>query len=310
VTPPHRGSSRLPKGPPRPVATRCRGSDPREVAIHFRGLRPADVSPYWLGDPDPRFWHQSKPMPRLSVFRRHTRCFAEAPQLLSCGCALYRVQPVRPADVAGLARNRSRSATLMEFVSPSTLEPGRVHSTSACHTEYVPSSGFFTLTTASSSPGRPAIFQTGNALGVPLFRGFPPLPGPATRHHGVALLTFAPRRCYLNHNNNRGARNNTIDVTPSLWPPPGPFSSSGSVPPTECYLTNDGRSPPELHCPSRVLPRSRLHPASCVRSCASSPFPTSFLGTSPRADEYLEDCAPANLPGTAVFRSFNRNNPL
>jgi hypothetical protein len=114
----------------------------------------------------------------------------------------------------------------------------------------------------------------------------------------------------LNHNNNRGARNNTIDVTPSLWPPPGPFSSSGSVPPTECYLTNDGRSPPELHCPSRVLPRSRLHPASCVRSCASSPFPTSFLGTSPRADEYLEDCAPANLPGTAVFRSFNRNNPL
>jgi len=50
-----RWSSRLPKGPPRPMATCHRGSDPREVLLHFRGLRPADVSPYWLGDPDPRF---------------------------------------------------------------------------------------------------------------------------------------------------------------------------------------------------------------------------------------------------------------
>jgi len=62
--------------------------------------------------------------------------------------------------------------------------------------------------------------------------------------------------------------------------------------------------------PSRVLPRPRLHPASCVRSCASSPIPSPFLGTSPRADEYLEDCAPANPPGHAVLRFLNRNNPL
>jgi hypothetical protein len=48
-------SSRLPKGPPRPMATCHRGSDPREVLLHFRGLRPVDVSPYWLGDPDSRF---------------------------------------------------------------------------------------------------------------------------------------------------------------------------------------------------------------------------------------------------------------
>jgi hypothetical protein len=85
----------------------------------------------------------------------------------------------------------------MEFFSPTTLQPGRVHSTSACHTEYVPPTGFFTLSTDFSSPGRPVIFQTGNAHGVPLFRDLPPLPGPATRRREVALLTFSPRLLLL-----------------------------------------------------------------------------------------------------------------
>jgi hypothetical protein len=85
----------------------------------------------------------------------------------------------------------------MEFVSPTTLEPGRVHSTSACHTEYVPPTGFFTLSTDFSSPERPAMFQTGNAHGVPLFRDFPPLPGPTARHREVALLAFSPRSLLL-----------------------------------------------------------------------------------------------------------------
>lgn len=71
------------------------------------------------------------------------------------------------------------SATLMEFPSPSTHEPRRVHSTPACLTGYVPSTGFRTLSTACSSPGRPALFHAGNAHGVSLFRGFPSPPGPA-----------------------------------------------------------------------------------------------------------------------------------
>ena len=61
----------------------------------------------------------------------------------------------------------------MEFPSPSTLELRRVHSTPACLTGYVPSSGFLTLSTAYSSPERPALFHAENAHGVSLSRGFP-----------------------------------------------------------------------------------------------------------------------------------------
>ena len=58
--------------------------------------------------------------------------------------------------------------------APSTHQLERVHSTPACHAEYVPSSGFLTLLTAYSSPERPALFHAGNVHGVSLFRGFPP----------------------------------------------------------------------------------------------------------------------------------------
>jgi hypothetical protein len=60
----------------------------------------------------------------------------------------------------------------MEFFAPSTLEHERVYSTPVCHTGYVPSSGFLTLSTAYSSPAPPVIFQTGNALGVFALQGF------------------------------------------------------------------------------------------------------------------------------------------
>jgi len=50
--------------------------------------------------------------------------------------------------------------------SPTTLEPERVHFTPGCHPDYVPSSGFLTLSTVSSSLGRPALFHAGNAHGV------------------------------------------------------------------------------------------------------------------------------------------------
>jgi hypothetical protein len=66
----------------------------------------------------------------------------------------------------------------MEFPAPSTLELRRVHSTPACLTGYVPSSGFLTLSTVYSSPERPALFHAGNVHGVSPFRGFPSPSGP------------------------------------------------------------------------------------------------------------------------------------
>jgi hypothetical protein len=86
------------------------------------------------------------------------------------------------------------SATLMEFPAPSTLELRRVHSTPACLTGYVPPTGFHTLSTAYSSPERPALFHAGNAHGV--FRSpgaFPHRQVPSTRRHGITLLTFFHR---------------------------------------------------------------------------------------------------------------------
>jgi hypothetical protein len=96
------------------------------------------------------------------------------------------------------------SATLMEFPSPSTLEPRRVHSTPACLTGYVPPAGFHTLSTDYSSPGRPALFRAGNAHGVFYPSGvFPHRQVPTTRRLGIALLTFLHR---ANESSMRGVR--------------------------------------------------------------------------------------------------------
>jgi hypothetical protein len=65
-------------------------------------------------------------------------------------------------------------APLMEFATPSTLEPEQVHSTPVCLAGYVPPTGFLTLPAASSLPGRPALFRAGNALGVPRSSGVSP----------------------------------------------------------------------------------------------------------------------------------------
>jgi len=154
---------------------------------------------------------------------RSTCCAAEALQLLSCGCAHSRVQPNRarwsiqcspvlptmshPAllrkhscsptesptrlrrDVPDPPRENPQAlgfpATLVEFFAPSAHELRRIHSTPVCLTGYVPSSGFLALTTVSSSPERPALFHAGNALGVSLFRDFPPQPGPSASTKGL-----------------------------------------------------------------------------------------------------------------------------
>jgi hypothetical protein len=67
---------------------------PHAVTLHFRGLRSIGVSPYWL---------RRSRLRRLLLKRvelhadryssRPTSRFAETKQLLSCGCAHFRVQP-------------------------------------------------------------------------------------------------------------------------------------------------------------------------------------------------------------------------
>lgn len=98
-------------------------------------------------------------------------------------------------EPAGMAphplRRGGTPTTLMEFLTPSTLEPERVHSTPVCLAGYVPPSGFLTLSTVYSSPRRPTLFQAGNALGVSLFRGLlPTVRFQRLFTSGIALLVF------------------------------------------------------------------------------------------------------------------------
>jgi hypothetical protein len=157
----------------------------------------------------------------LSAIRYSNRstCYAaEALQLLSCGCAHFRVQPNRacrsnqcsPAhptpslptlrrefscsppelpltlrrDLTVPPRENPRTlgfpATLVEFFVPSAHQLKRVNSTPVYLTGYVPPTGFLTLTTVYSSPERPALFHAGNALGILLSRDFPSQPGPVS----------------------------------------------------------------------------------------------------------------------------------
>jgi hypothetical protein len=173
-------------------------------------------------------------------------------RLLSCGCAHYRVQPnvARQPPAAALPRGgrlQPASATLMESGAPSTRKPRRVHSTPVCLTGYVPSTGFYTLSTACSSPERPALFHAGNAHGVLLSRGFPSLPGPATHRHGITLLTFLHRTNKLSMRGVRALRAETrfsdLFRLQGLAPTVNPYHRR------DCYVRSNGRSPPELRLP-------------------------------------------------------------
>lgn len=100
--------------------------------------------------------------------------------------------PLRRATIIG------PSATLMEFLYPSTLQLKRVYSTPACHTDYVPSSGFCTLSTVYSSLERPALFHAGNAHGLSLFRDLPSLSGPTGSSPGNYPPGVSPPQCTVN----------------------------------------------------------------------------------------------------------------
>jgi hypothetical protein len=135
----------------------------------------------------------------------------------------------------------------MEFLSPSTLQPRRVHSTPACLTGYVPPTGFHTLSTACSSPRRPALFRAGNAHGV--FRSpgvYPHCQVPWLVATKLPSWRFSAHQRYCRCEAPVSTRRNAL-LGP--LPPPRPCSDSESVPSPDCYILGNGRSPPELRSP-------------------------------------------------------------
>jgi hypothetical protein len=100
-----------------------------------------------------------------------------------------------PAEAKGRA-----AATLMEFSAPSTFEPERVHSTPDCHPGYVPPTGFLTLSTASSSLERSALFHAVTPLGFSCSPGgFPRYQVQPARHQWIALLALRSRHLSSSH---------------------------------------------------------------------------------------------------------------
>jgi hypothetical protein len=102
-----------------------------------------------------------------------------------------------PKRIPGFSKGEPRTlgfpATLVEFFAPSAHQLERVHFTPVYLTGYVPPSGFLTLSTASSSLERPALFHAGNAHGVSLYKGFPSQPGPADSSPQDDPLGVSPR---------------------------------------------------------------------------------------------------------------------
>jgi len=126
------------------------------------------------------------------------------------------------------------AATLVEFGAPSTHGPRRVYSTPVCRAGYVPPTGFLTLSTVCSSPGRPALFHAGSARGVPALQGL----SLATRSRGSSPRKCPPGvysrfagDCLLGNNPTYQAHIATVFrfVAGCLSPPPGRCSSSESV---------------------------------------------------------------------------------
>lgn len=151
---------------------------------------------------------------------------------------------------------------------PTTLKPERVYSTPVCHTDYVPPSGFRTLSTAFSSLERPALFHAGNAHGFLPFRDFPSLSGPTGSSPGKYPLDVSPPQCTVS-SALRGTRFSANPITSPRHeplPPPGLCSDSESVPLLDCYIRMQTADPLlSFSHLSRVLPNdSRPRHASRV----------------------------------------------
>jgi hypothetical protein len=102
--------------------------------------------------------------------------------------------PLRRATKRAVASSYSHGVCF-----PTTHKPKRVYSTPVCHTDYVPPSGFLTLSTGFSSLERPALFHAGNAHGIPdLSRDFPSPSGSTGSSPGKYPPGVSPPHCTVN----------------------------------------------------------------------------------------------------------------
>jgi hypothetical protein len=167
------------------------GSDPRVVTTHFRALRP--IRRIALS-----FRRSRSVLPRIPKNARTFRSSARPTthRAEARWRALLRLRPLQGITRTARRRRAARRQPRRQLLPWSFASLRRLStSESACElpSQDVPPTGFLTLSTGYSSPARPALFHAGNALGIPLFRGFPPPSARAARHHPDALLAFSPR---------------------------------------------------------------------------------------------------------------------
>jgi hypothetical protein len=286
---------------------------PHAVTLHFRGLRSIGVPPYWLGDPGCADCSPNELTYALTGIPADQP--ATPPKRSSSSHAVAPTtgfNPTWPANLAARASPKtSQSGSISDshgVSSPTTLEPERVYSTPACHTDYVPSSGFRTLSTASSSLGRPALFHAGNAHGVSLFRGFPSLSG-LTSSSPLRLPSW--RFSSAKRSKLRNARALDSPQTPSRACVTSLFRLQGFAPtvnPYRCWTVTSeasGRSPPELFPPLQGIALVSRPRRASREPLLRLPHPLQAAapGTSPETDLGFSGCASAGSPENAGFHS-------
>jgi hypothetical protein len=118
---------------------------------------------------------------------------AEAPRLLSCGCAHFRAWPAEPdasRHTAPYDLVPLWATALMEFLSLRRLSTGE-------SSRGLPTTWLSVLRVSHPLdglllPGTFGLISCRNALGISLFRGFPPASGLRGFRPKIALLAFAP----------------------------------------------------------------------------------------------------------------------
>jgi hypothetical protein len=147
----------------------------------------------------------------------------------------------------------------VEFFALSAHQLKRVHLTPVYLTGYVPSSGFFALSTVYSSLERPALFHAGNAHRVLLSRGFPSQPGPANSSLQDYPLGFSPTHSrQINETNTwRLASANLSACNPNLLSPSGLCSGCESVPWEDCYIQHPAADPLLSFLPLQSITHSK-----------------------------------------------------
>jgi hypothetical protein len=205
------------------------------------------------------------------------------------------------------------SAPLRRFSSSESTPPR------FANTGYVPSSGFFTLSTVSSSLERPVLFRTGYVLGVSPSRGFPSLPGleRSSRreypldvlppHGPLATIMLANSLCRRRVT----ARSGT--AYRRHCSPSGSFSSNESVPAAPVLPVVRTVEPLLGFCsPLQGSVRHAGHVARAVfRPCASpSCLPPGVRPKSQEPSDSHPECAPTVFPASTAAWPLGCRKPL